>query len=70
MLGMPSRVKHTENFVAPLSTNEDYTKEDFLAVHKGLAFSYIHKPRYNTKGEQSLHQRLKKKLEEKKNKQK
>ena len=71
MLGMPARVKHTENFANPdPNFQENITKEDFLSKNAGMTFSWNVNPRYNTKGEQSIHQRLKKKLEEKKNKQK
>ena len=71
MLVMPTRVKHTENLMAPdpdFITN--FTKQDFLSVNAGLTISWNVKPRYNTLGEQSIHQRLKKKLEERKKKQK
>ena len=70
MLGMPGTkgtIKHTENLVgASPDFSENYSKEDFLSKNAGMTVSWNIKPRYNTKGEQAIHQRLKKKLEERK----
>ena len=74
MLGMPlgnKQIKHTENLVgASPDFHENYSKEDFLSRNAGMTISWNVKPKYNSKGEQAIHQRLKKKLEDRKNKQK
>jgi hypothetical protein len=46
------------------------TKEDFHSTTAGQSVSWRNPPRYKTKGEKAIHQRLKKKLEEKKNQKK
>jgi hypothetical protein len=67
MLGMPQWTQGT--YTVCYDTAEGTTtKEDFHSSIAGQTVHWHTKPRYNTKGEKAIHQRLKKKLEERKNK--
>ncbi len=49
---------------------EEVTKEDVHSNTKNHSICWCNKPRYNTNGEKAVHQRLLKKLQQKKEKQK
>ena len=70
MLGMP-RAWDTQTYQMTFNGEgqlEEMSKEDFHSTTTGAftSHSWYNKPRYNTKGEKAIHQRLKKKLEERK----
>ena len=69
MLRMAGRRTLHSKF-STLGDDVEPTREDFQSNNAGKSVSWYNPPRYKTKGEKAIHQRLKKKLEEKKNQKK